>query len=179
MFYTNINFSGTQFLYNEGSLYSTYTTESYINGIQISILGLIFIIGSLFDFKFNNVTPSNYVDQREDITVEYFQSNGKESNFNNSYKFESIENLENQFCPCCGYNTINDLKLDSKVICPICYWKNDPIQLTNPNISGANNISLNKAKLNFEEFGASEYNMIQNVRKVNDFDIRNINHNLK
>lgn len=75
-------------------------------------------------------------------------------------------------CKCCGYYTLEDEPLDPNLhpgtfeICPVCFWEDDAIQYKNPDYAGgANNVSLNQAKKNFELFGAVEKRLIKYVRK--------------
>ncbi|WP_447505667.1 CPCC family cysteine-rich protein [Acinetobacter pittii] len=62
-------------------------------------------------------------------------------------------------CLCCGYLTFDDLAYDSFEICPICFWEDDNVQNEDPDyMGGANGISLNMAKQNFQLFGAIKKN---------------------
>jgi hypothetical protein len=80
----------------------------------------------------------------------------------------------NEYCPCCGYNTFNSNERLVYDICPICFWEDDPIQFQNPQAKGgANNVSLIEAQTNFNEFGACEKIMVQNVRKPETNDLLN------
>ncbi len=46
-------------------------------------------------------------------------------------------------CPCCGFKTIEDEMYGSYLICPICDWEDDQVQLANPcSKGGANGYSL-------------------------------------
>ena len=50
-------------------------------------------------------------------------------------------------------------------ICPVCFWEDDNVQFNDPNYrGGANRVSLNEAKQNFERFGACESEMKEFVR---------------
>lgn len=78
------------------------------------------------------------------------------------------------YCPCCGYNTFIEPPTGTYIICIICFWEDDPIQLENPNYQGgANRVSLIQGQKNFEMFGACEKEMINNVTKPTEEDIRN------
>lgn len=69
-------------------------------------------------------------------------------------------------CPCCSYFTFEEKPSGTYYICPVCYWEDDIVQLEDPDFSGgANEVSLNKAKDNFKEFGASELRFKSKVRK--------------
>lgn len=67
-------------------------------------------------------------------------------------------------CYCCGYRT-----LDSEShydICPVCFWEDDAVQNANPDYSGgANYLSLNEAKKNYDLFGAIDVCFLSEVRK--------------
>ncbi|MBO0475429.1 hypothetical protein DOK76_00015 [Vagococcus sp. DIV0080] len=66
-------------------------------------------------------------------------------------------------CPCCKYYTIEgEGEYD---ICKVCFWEDDPSGIIYPKEAvGANAISLNKARKNYIEFGASEKRFLSNVR---------------
>lgn len=90
--------------------------------------------------------------------------------------FQLIQADGKFYCPCCGYNTLIEPPSGTYNICTICYWEDDPIQLENPNYQGgANRVSLIQGQKNFEEFGACEREMIKNVTKPSEKDIRNPN----
>jgi hypothetical protein len=60
-------------------------------------------------------------------------------------------------CPCCGHLTTPDDGSfpGSFVICPVCFWEDDDVQLDNPDFAGgANRPSLNQARSNYRMFGA-------------------------
>lgn len=81
---------------------------------------------------------------------------------------------ESYFCPCCGFNTLDEKPPGTYQICEICFWEDDPIQFNDPNYSGgANQVSLIQGQMNFEEFGACNSKMISNTRKPRIDDIRN------
>lgn len=44
-------------------------------------------------------------------------------------------------CPVCGKRQVGEY-----VICDICNWENDPIQLRHPNIRGANRMTIAEAR---------------------------------
>ena len=62
-------------------------------------------------------------------------------------------------CPCCGYYTLMDERTGVYEFCNVCFWKDDPTQSQNPDLSpGSNGVSLNQARKNFKKFGAiTEY----------------------
>ncbi|MCB9870136.1 MAG: hydrolase [Planctomycetes bacterium] len=68
-------------------------------------------------------------------------------------------------CACCGYLTLSEPGHDSYDICPICFWEDDPVQVSDPEIpGGANRVSLRQARANFAAFGACERDAIRHVR---------------
>lgn len=58
-------------------------------------------------------------------------------------------------CACCSYYTL-DCDFD---ICPVCFWQHDVLQEEGPDLySGANSMTLNEAKKNYQALGAcAEY----------------------
>jgi rubredoxin len=58
-------------------------------------------------------------------------------------------------CPVCGYLTIPEPgRYD---ICPICFWEDDPDQVSEPDLEdGPNHRSLNEARANVARFGWSK-----------------------
>ena len=69
-------------------------------------------------------------------------------------------------CPCCGYLTLSEESPGTFEICPICYWEDDNVQAADPNYEGgANQVSLNQARQNFAEFGASTRDAVTRVRR--------------
>ncbi|WP_126971541.1 CPCC family cysteine-rich protein [Gynurincola endophyticus] len=83
---------------------------------------------------------------------------------------------EKFFCNCCGYNTLMQFRDGTYEVCEICYWEDDKTQTDNPDyVSGANKISLNEARKNYEQSGASDLTLLQYVRKASANDIRNNN----
>ena len=68
-------------------------------------------------------------------------------------------------CPCCGNRTLSEEPPGSYDICPVCWWEDDAVQFDDPDYAGgANVVSLNEARTNFREFGASERRFIRHVR---------------
>lgn len=66
-------------------------------------------------------------------------------------------------CPCCGFLTLDEVepKYD---ICPVCFWENDPIQTDNPEVTGANRVSLLEGRENYHKYGACEVRLISRTR---------------
>ncbi|RYZ91176.1 MAG: hypothetical protein EOP04_01435 [Proteobacteria bacterium] len=74
-------------------------------------------------------------------------------------------------CPCCGYLTLEE-PVRHFDICDVCSWEDDNIQYDSPDYrGGANKVSLNEARRNFLEFGASDKNFLPNVRAPTDEEI--------
>ena len=60
-------------------------------------------------------------------------------------------------CPCCGYLTLQEEPPGTYAICPVCGWEDDDVQARNPEYDvGANAISVNEARANFERFRAKD-----------------------
>lgn len=56
-------------------------------------------------------------------------------------------------CPVCDYRTF--AVVGDWDVCPVCGWVSDPVQEAMPeDPTGANSISLNQARQNFQEYGA-------------------------
>ncbi len=69
-------------------------------------------------------------------------------------------------CRCCGFLTLDEEPKGTYEVCLVCFWEDDPSQSADPNSAGgANTVSLNTAKKNYTEFGASEKGFIEDVRK--------------
>ena len=70
-------------------------------------------------------------------------------------------------CPCCGYLTIPDdgTYPGSFFVCPVCYWEDDDVQFYDPDLrGGANQMSLNEARMAFAKFGAVDAMFSPKVR---------------
>ena len=69
-------------------------------------------------------------------------------------------------CPCCGFLTFDERPGGTFLVCPVCYWEDDNVQLQDPNYAGgANSVCLNKARENFMEFGAVEKKFLKYTRQ--------------
>lgn len=66
-------------------------------------------------------------------------------------------------CPCCDYFTL--LKEGGYEVCPVCYWEDSGLDINQPDLqNGTNkNISLRTARNNFTQFGACNFEMVENV----------------
>jgi hypothetical protein len=68
-------------------------------------------------------------------------------------------------CPCCAYLTLDREPGGTFDLCPVCFWEDDPIQFDDHDYNGgANKVSLNEARNNFIELGASEQRFLGMVR---------------
>lgn len=65
-------------------------------------------------------------------------------------------------CPVCKYHTFEIV--GDWDICAVCGWNSDPVQEAMPDDpTGANGISLNQARANFEQFGAISQQILNDV----------------
>jgi len=59
-------------------------------------------------------------------------------------------------CPCCGFLTLSAPPPGTFTVCPVCCWGDDDTQYRYPDYAGgANEVSLQEARLNFRLFGAA------------------------
>jgi len=66
-------------------------------------------------------------------------------------------------CSCCGFLTRSREERGTLEICPICYWEGD--YDSGPDVcGGANAMTLEEARYNFEVCGASEERFVSRVR---------------
>jgi len=76
------------------------------------------------------------------------------------------KNNQKYYCPCCGYNTLDEKPTGTYDICYICFWEDDPVQFSDWNYTGgANKVSLIQGQKNFEKFGAVEKRLIKYVKQ--------------
>ncbi|MFZ1790883.1 MAG: CPCC family cysteine-rich protein [Saprospiraceae bacterium] len=88
--------------------------------------------------------------------------------------FQRIQANGKFYCPCCGYNSLDEPPNGTYNICTICFWEDDQIQFDNPSFEGgANRVSLIQGQRNFEKFGACEKEMVKNTTRPSTTDIRN------
>jgi hypothetical protein len=70
------------------------------------------------------------------------------------------------YCPCCGYLTLTESQPGSYEVCPVCHWMDDPIQFSDVEyVSDTNHVSLERARKNFEEFGAASKGVVEETRE--------------
>jgi hypothetical protein len=68
-------------------------------------------------------------------------------------------------CPCCGH-LVHDDGPGSSLICPVCFWEDDPLQLRWPHYAGgANKVSLVEAQRNYQSVGAKQVERLEHVRE--------------
>jgi hypothetical protein len=68
-------------------------------------------------------------------------------------------------CPCCGYLTLPQEPPGTYELCAVCWWEDDGVQFDDPDRrGGANTPSLNEARENFRSFGASDPDLVSEVR---------------
>ncbi|MBR4467284.1 MAG: hydrolase [Clostridia bacterium] len=77
-------------------------------------------------------------------------------------------------CACCGCYTLSEPAGGSFEICPVCFWEDDRLQLNDPSYpGGANGISLEEARLNYQRFGVSREDLAPYVRPPRKSELRN------
>jgi hypothetical protein len=77
-----------------------------------------------------------------------------------------MENVSGSYpCPCCGHLTFDEAP-GSYLICRVCFWEDDLVQLRWPTYpGGANKPSLVDAQRSFARDGASEKRLVPYVRR--------------
>ncbi len=78
-----------------------------------------------------------------------------------------MNNADEMFpCPCCGMLTFEEPLDGTYLICDVCFWEDDPVQLADPSYAGgANEDSLEQSRKNYLEFGACSKRCLESVRK--------------
>jgi len=79
-------------------------------------------------------------------------------------------------CPCCEFYTLEHDGGEGPLfeICKVCFWQYDPVMHDKHSMAGgANVISLDEAKINYQKYGAAEQRFINYVRKPKDYEIPN------
>ncbi len=70
-------------------------------------------------------------------------------------------------CPCCDYISLPERF--SYLICPICFWEDDGIDVDRlDSTSGPNHMTLRQGRANFLAFGACDTEMLKNVLPVSN-----------
>ncbi|MEO0913978.1 MAG: CPCC family cysteine-rich protein [Pseudomonadota bacterium] len=66
-------------------------------------------------------------------------------------------------CPCCDYVTLPER--GNYLICPVCYWEDDGLDLDAPDTRSGPNIgmTIREARQNFRNIGACELKMREHV----------------
>jgi len=89
-----------------------------------------------------------------------------------------MEEMKDLACPACGFMTIDETTYGTYVICRVCGWEDDPVQLGNPcDGGGANSESLHEAQLEalarypISQREALGYRRDNNWRPLNDTEI--------
>lgn len=73
-------------------------------------------------------------------------------------------------CPCCGYRVL--AQAGEYEVCAICWWEDDPVQMTSPLLrGGANVVSLAEAQLYFITAGVSDPRFSTHVRAPDEGDV--------
>ena len=68
-------------------------------------------------------------------------------------------------CPCCGNLTLSEAPPGTFEVCPVCFWEDDDVQFKNQSFAGgANRVSLEQARKNYKEGGASAPEHREHVR---------------
>ena len=83
-----------------------------------------------------------------------------------SWTRKPTEAVKTYRCPCCGFKTLFGRGQDE--ICPVCFWHDDGQDEPDADfaLGGPNeNLSLNQARANFGQFGASSERRKAHVRK--------------
>ncbi len=76
----------------------------------------------------------------------------------------------NKKCPCCQYKTLSVNSMYD--VCPVCYWQDDPIQNQLSDFEGgANEVSLQQAKENYNQYSAVQKELMQFIRKPKVFEL--------
>lgn len=74
--------------------------------------------------------------------------------------------LQRLACACCGYRTLEGARGEHET-CPICFWRDDPMQLDDPHVvGGANTVSLVQAQGNYQRLGVSEARFADQARGI-------------
>ena len=76
-------------------------------------------------------------------------------------------------CPCCGY--LMHESTGSSMICEICRWEDDVVQLRWPDYQGgANRLNLIESQANYQRFGAANEEFVSRAREPRADEKRDI-----
>ena len=114
--------------------------------ISFTLLLTLLLSGSCQRKKVNQ-------EQNEPITMEWY---------------EPDDSTPREQCPCCDYISLPER--GNYLICPICFWEDDGLDLDQLDVSSGPNhgITLREGRANFAKFGACEQNMVQHVLSVDE-----------
>jgi cysteine desulfurase family protein (TIGR01976 family) len=74
-------------------------------------------------------------------------------------------------CPCCGYKTLPTPASGTYILCEVCWWEDDGVQLENIEYQGgANTPSLRQAQRNFARYGASDVGLRRHVADPSNYE---------
>ena len=87
--------------------------------------------------------------------------------------FKSKKSIPKEQCPCCDYISLTERA--AYIICEICFWEDDGIDIDRIDaISGPNHMTLKQGRNNFKEFGACDFEMLKNV--ISEEQCKNYKH---
>lgn len=114
----------------------------------MKILYSIILTIPLLCISCNDTEINNETENTEDLNVEWY---------------EPEDPTPKEQCPCCDYITLPER--GNYLICPICFWEDDGLDIDDLDSPSAPNhgITLRNARLNFEKFGACEKEMVKSV----------------
>lgn len=69
-------------------------------------------------------------------------------------------------CPCCHFLTLGEKPPGTFEICSVCGWEDDDVQFRDPSYAGgANKVSLETARTNFQVTGAIDESSAKHARQ--------------
>ena len=135
-----------------------------LNLITIHEMGKIFCVNFVSD-KIKNffIYFDNYIEARDFVI-----KNGLFELLDNKLKkliFNDNEKIYN--CPCCNEQTFEFKPGGTFYICPNCFFEDDDWSYFHPSkASKYNDVSLNKARINYKKYGACEKKYIDFIRRA-------------
>ena len=86
----------------------------------------------------------------------------------NEIKWYTPEDPTPKFqCPCCDYITLPER--GNYLICPICFWEDDGLDIEKPDeSSGPNHMTLREGRENFGIYGACDLKMVKNIISISE-----------